>query len=111
MLFDLGTRATIVTKQLGGGLLPDQRRIVQFGGQGHGFEDPDHGEPGAAQPDLGTGFDHPESLRGIGAEHGGRIAGGGLVQPAAAGHLTGHDVQQGQIRCLGADATGGLLFA
>src|SRR6202034_2661987 len=82
-----------VEAQVGlGGLIPDQDRGVDLGGQDVGLEDPGDVEPHAAgaglgDPDLLAGPDPVNAqVRGCGgAEHAHRLAGGGGVQETALG--------------------------
>src|SRR4029453_4930397 len=90
-----GAGGAIGAEQRRGDREADQRGLVQLGGQGDRVQDAEDGEPAAPYPHLaapagdarlagGAGVDAAVGGGG-GAEYGGRIAGGGRIQPGALG--------------------------
>src|SRR4029453_18466711 len=80
-----GAGGAVGAEQLLGGGQADQRGAVQFRRQRHRIQDADHGDPPAPPPHLAADAVDAQLGRGGGAKHGGRVAGGGGIQPAALG--------------------------
>ena len=90
------------------GLEADEHRAFDFGCEHRWAEDPHEVEPLVDGPDPLTGVDvvDPESLRGRGAEHRGRLLGGGGVQVAALHDVDAQRVQQAEARGLNTQSVG-----
>jgi hypothetical protein len=90
------------------GLEADEHRASDFGYEYRWAEDPDEVVQLVGDPDPLTRVDmvDPESLRGGGAEHRGRLLGGGGVQVAALHDVDAQRAQQAEARSLNVQGVG-----